>query len=63
MPTHHARIPGTAAPLDRLSLDVASARSDSSATISGVSPGFCVCAADVEPSNMYNITVCFAEEA
>ena len=62
MPTHHARIPGTGAPLDRLRLEVATARSAPSATIAGISPGFCVCASDVEPSSGQILTFCFADD-
>ena len=63
MPTQHARIPCTSAPLDRLSLEVATARSAPTAGMSGVQFGFCACAAEVEASSMFSTSVCFADEA
>lgn len=67
MPVNRTCAPGTSAPLDRLSLDVTNARSAPSATIAGISPGFCICAAEVEASSVFPELkppgMCFAEEA
>ena len=63
MPTQHARIPCTSAPLDRLNLEVATARSAPAAGVNGVMFGYCAPAADVEPSSGQILTFCFAEEA
>ena len=62
MPIHRTCTPGTSAPLDRLSLNVASARSTQSADAHGVQFGFCACVAEVEASNIYGTCMCFAED-
>lgn len=64
MPVTRTCTPGTSAPLDRLSLEVATARSAPAAGVSGVQFGFCACAAEVETSGLYTPpTYCFADEA
>lgn len=63
MPSRLPNSPESSAPLDRLSLNVASARSAPSADAHGVQFGFCACAAEVETSNVYGTCICFVEEA
>lgn len=62
MPSQLPHSPESNAPLDRLTLNVASARSAQSADAHGVQFGFCACVAEVEASNIYGTCICFAED-